>query len=244
VGTSNSGVAVYVDQALGDPGVQNANALLQSADTVVAQNNEIFGINGAPVSVVIYAMGGATDGTGGADHGGCDFTVGDAIEVDASFGSPSRIVGLFEAELSECAMNGNLCGYSTGEALSRWCAAVVSANALSDFATAPRWAQAGMPDWVNQTERTDQDAISTGCGMAFISWLLSQGENLPQIAQAMVGLGDAGTLAALYAELTGDAAPNAWPNFQAAVHALPGGVTSDDPFKGMGSAMSSAAGSR
>jgi hypothetical protein len=101
-----------------------------------------------------------------------------------------------------------------------------------------------MPDWVNQTERTDQDAISTGCGMAFISWLLSQGENLPQIAQAMVGLGDAGTLAALYAELTGDAAPNAWPNFQAAVHALPGGVTSDDPFKGMGSAMSSAAGSR
>jgi hypothetical protein len=131
---------VYVDQALGDPGVQNANSLLQAADAVVAQNNDIFGIDGAPVSVVIYAMGGATDGSGGADHGGCDFTVGNAIEVDASFGSPNRIIGLFEAELSECAMN---------------------------------------------------------CGMAFVSWLLSQGKNLGQVAKAMVGLGDAGTLAQL-----------------------------------------------
>jgi hypothetical protein len=66
--------------------------------------------------------------------------------------------------------------------------------------------------------------------MAFISWLLSQGHHLGQIAQAMVGLGDSGTLAALYAQLTGDDAANAWPKFQAAVAALPGGVTTDDPF--------------
>ena len=237
VGTSNSGVTVYVDQSLGQPGMQNAQSLLSSADTVVAQNNTIFGISGGAVDVIIYAIGGATDGTGGADHGGCDFTTGNAIEVDASFGSPNRIVALFEAELSECAMNGNLCGYSTGEALSRWCAAVVSSNALADFATGPSWAQAGMPNWVDQTEQTDQDAVSTGCGMAFISWLLSQGHHLPQIAQAMVALGDAGTLAALYAQLTGDAASNAWPKFQAAVQALPGGVTSDDPFNGFSQAM-------
>ena len=225
VGTSSSGVTVYVDESLGAQGTQNAQSLLSGADSVVAQNNTIFGITGGPVDVIVYALGGATDGTGGADHGGCDFTTGNAIEVDASFGSPNRVIGLFEAELSECAMNGNLCGYSTGEALSRWCAAVVSSNALSDFVTAPSWAQAGMPDWVDQTEQTDQDAVSTGSGMAFISWLLSQGHHLPQIAQAMVGLGDSGTLAALYAQLTGDAATNAWPNFQAAVQALPGGVT-------------------
>jgi hypothetical protein len=240
VGTSNSGVTVYVDETLGQPGVQNAQDLLSSADSVVAQNNAIFGITGGPVDVIIYAIGGATDGTGGADHGGCDFTTGNAIEVDAAFGSPNRIVALFEAELSECAMNGNLCGYSTGEALSRWCAAVVSQNALSDFATAPAWAQAGMPDWVNQTEQTDQDAVSTGCGMAFISWLLSQGHHLSQIAQAMVALGDSGTLAELYAQLTGDAATNAWPNFQAAVQALPGGVTNDDPFNGFSQAVGAA----
>ena len=237
VGTSSSGVTVYVDEALGSQGTQDAQSLLSSADGVVAQNNQIFGITGGPADVIVYAIGGATDGTGGADHGGCDFTTGNAIEVDASYGSPDREVALFEAELSECAMNGSLCGYSTGEALSRWCAAVVSSNALSDFATAPAWAQAGMPDWVNQTEQTDQGAVSTGCGMAFISWLLSQGHDLPQIAQAMVGLGDSGTLADLYAQLTGDAATNAWSKFQAAVAALPGGVTSDDPFNGFSQAM-------
>ena len=237
VGTSRSGVTVYVDESLGAQGTQNAQELLASADSVVAQNNAIFGITGGPVDVIVYAIGGATDGTGGADHGGCDFTTGKAIEVDASFGSPNRVIGLFEAELSECAMNGNLCGYSTGEALSRWCAAAVGSNALSDFATAPAWAEAGMPDWVNQTEQTDQDAVSTGCGMAFISWLLGQGHHLPQIAQAMVSLGDSGTLAALYAQLTGDAATNAWPNFQAALQALPGGITTDDPFNGFSQAM-------
>jgi hypothetical protein len=237
VGTSSSAVTVYVDQTLGAQGMQNARDLLSGADSVVAQNNAFFAIAGGAVDVIVYALGGATDGTGGADHGGCDFTTGSAIEVDASFGSPNRVIGLFEAELSECAMNGNLCGYSTGEALSRWCATVVSSNALPDFATAPAWAQAGMPDWVNRTERTDQDSISTGCGMAFISWLLSQGHHLSQIAQAMVALGDAGTLATLYGRLTGDAATNAWPKFQSAVAALPGGVTTDDPFDGLPQAV-------
>ena len=238
VGTSSSGVTVYVDQALGQQALQNAQDLLAAADNVVARNNAIFAITGGAVDVIVYAIGGATDGTGGADHGGCDFTTGNAIEVDASYGSPNRVIGLFEAELSECAMNGNLCGYSTGEALSRWCAAVVSSNALTDYATAPRWAQAGMPNWVDQTEHTDQDAVSTGCGMAFISWLLSQGHHLSQIAQAMVKLGDSGTLAALYAQLTGNPAGNAWPNFQSAVAALPGGVTTDDPFNGFSEAVS------
>lgn len=241
VGTSSSGVSVYVDKSLGSQGTENAQSLLSSADTVVAQNNAIFGITGGPIDVIVYAIGGATDGTGGADHGGCDFTTGNAIEVDASFGSPNREIGLFEAELSECAMNGSLCGYSNGEALSRWCAAVVSSNALADFASAPAWAQAGMPDWVDKTEDTDQDAVSIGCGMAFISWLLSQGHDLPKIAQAMVGLGDSGTLATMYAQLTGDAATNAWSKFEAAVAALPDGITSDDPFNGMSNAMPSSA---
>ena len=66
--------------------------------------------------------------------------------------------------------------------------------------------------------------------MAFLSWLMSQGHGLDQIAPAMVSLGDSGTLAQLYANLTGDSASNAWPNFQAAVQALPNGVTTDDPF--------------
>jgi hypothetical protein len=130
-------------------------------------------------------------------------------------------------------MNGNLCGESTGEALSRWCAAVIGNNALADFATAPQWVSDGMPDFVNKTENTDQSADSTGCGMAFLSWMINQGHGLEKIAPAMVNLGDSGTLADLYATLTGDSASNAWPKFQDAVKNLPGGINNDDPFGGL-----------
>jgi hypothetical protein len=233
VGTSASGRAtIYVDPSLGAPGLQNAQDLLNDADRVASANDALFGATGGPVSVIVFALGGQTDGTGGADHLGCDYQTGAAIEVCAAFGSSARVSALFEAELSECSMGGNLCGVSTGEALSRWCAAVVGGNALSDFATAPRWAQDGMPNYVDQTAPTDQDADSTGCGMAFLSWLMSQGQALNTIAPAMVAFGDRGTLAQLYGNLTGDVASKAWPTFLAAVQALPGGVTNDDPFGG------------
>lgn len=234
VGTSPSGrVTVYVDPSLGAQALQNAQDLLSDADRVATANDSIFGTTGGPVSVIVFALGSATDGTGGADHNGCDYTTGNAIEVDASYGNSPRVSALFEAELSECSMGGNLCGESTGEALSRWCAAVIGNNALSDFATAPTWVQDGMPDYVDSTENTDQDADSTGCGMAFLSWLISKGYGLEKIAPEMVNLGDAGTLAQLYANLTSDSAANAWTNFQNAIQALPNGVTSDDPFNGL-----------
>jgi hypothetical protein len=46
----------------------------------------------------------------------------------------------------------------------------------------------------------------------------------------MVALGEKGTLAQVYANLTGDGAGRAWTKFITAVRALPGGVTSDNPF--------------
>ncbi len=237
VGTSPSGkVTVYVDSSLGAQAQQNAQDLLSDADRVVSANDGIFGTTGGAVSVIVFALGGATDGTGGADHMGCDYTTGNAIEVDASYGNSERVSALFEAELSECSMNGNLCGESTGEALSRWCAAVVGNNSLADFATAPTWVADGMANWVDQTENTDQDADSTGCGMAFISWMVSQGFGLEKIAPVMVNLDNGGTLAQMYATLTNDAAGNAWNNFQAAINNLPNGsgsITTDDPFNGL-----------
>jgi hypothetical protein len=231
VGVSPSGrVTVYVDPTLGAPGLKNASDLLADADRVVKANDALFGTTGGNVSVIVFALGGNTDGTGGADHNGCDYVTGAAIEVCASFGASARVSALFEAELSECSMGGNLCGVSTGEALSRWCAEVVGADALADFATAPQWVADGMKNFVTKTDLTDQNADSTGCGVAFISWLQSLGHSLDQIAPAMVALGDAGTFAQLYAQLTGSPAASAWPAFRAAVRALPGGVTSDNPF--------------
>jgi hypothetical protein len=229
-------VTVFVDPSLGLPGLQNAQDLLNDSDQVVTANDSIFGTSGGPVSVIVLALGGVTDGTGGADHMGCDYMTGAAIEVCASFGNSARVSALFEAELSECSMNGNLCGESTGEALSRWCAAVVGNNALPDFVTAPQWAQDGMPDYVDQTDGTDQNPDSTGCGMAFLSWLISQGYGLEIIAPAMVNLGDAGSLAQLYGNLTADDPGNAWPKFRSAIQNLPNGVANDDPFGGMAQA--------
>ena len=111
VGTSPvATVTVYVDPSLGDPALQNAKELLADADRVVAANNAIFGVPGDPVSVIVYALGGQTDGTGGADHNACNYTDGGAIEVCASYGNAARVSALFEAELSECSMGGNLCG--------------------------------------------------------------------------------------------------------------------------------------
>ncbi len=194
VGTSPSGrVTVYVDPSLGAPGLQNAQDLVNDADRVATDNDTLFSSAGGPVSVIVFALDGRTDGTGGADHMGCDYQTGAAIEVCASFGNSARVSAL---------------------------------------------AQDGMLDYVNQTKDTDQDDDSTGCGMAFISWLISQGYGLDGIAQAMVSLGDNGTLADLYADLTSDAAANAWPSFQAAVQNLTNGVTSDDPFGAVAQATS------
>jgi hypothetical protein len=86
-----------------------------------------------------------------------------------------------------------------------------------------------MPDFVNKTDNTDQNAISTGCGMAFLSWLQSLGYPLNKIAPAMVKLGTSATFAQLYGALTGAPQAQAWPKFLAAAKALPK-IVNDDPF--------------
>jgi hypothetical protein len=238
VDTSPSGrVTVFVDPSLGRPAVQNAIALVSDADRIVTAIDKIFGTSGKHVDVIIFALAGRTDGVGGADHLACDYVTGGAIEVCASYGNSARVSALFANAVSECSMGGNLCGVSTGEALACWCGGVVGNNGLTDFPTAPTWARHGMPDYVNKTDPTDQNADSTGCGMAFLSWLMSLGHGLghglDKIAPAMVALGASGTLAQLYADLTQGPVHDAWPTFQAAIKAKggPNAVTNDDPFE-------------
>jgi len=237
VGVSKTNVSVYVDANLGAESQKNATDLLADADRIVGINNTLFGLRGppAPVRVILFEMG-ATDGTGGADHLGCDWRTGGDIEVCVDYGNSARCSALFEAELCECAMQGQLCGLSTGEALSRWCAMVVSDNALSDFATGPSWQEAGLENFVDATDPSDQNADSIGCGMVFISYLLHRGATLPQIAQAMVKFGDSCTFADLYGALRMGPANIAWPTFMGAVKEL-GTITSDDPFGQVNMAM-------
>jgi hypothetical protein len=75
------------------------------------------------------------------------------------------------------------------------------------------WAQDGKPDYVNDTDSTDQNPDSIGRGMAFLSWLISQNYTLDIVAQGLVTLGAGGTLADLYAIFSGNSAANAWPVF-------------------------------
>ena len=91
VGTSPNGrVMVYVDPSLGAPALQNATDLVADSDRIVTDNDAIFGSPGGAVRVIVFALNGQTDGTGGADHDGCDYVQGGAIEVCASFGNSLR----------------------------------------------------------------------------------------------------------------------------------------------------------
>jgi len=82
---------------------------------VNANDTRIFGTAGGPVSVIIFALGGMTDGTGGAVYAGCDYTTGAAIEMCASFDNSARVSALFEAALSECSMGGTCVASAPGK---------------------------------------------------------------------------------------------------------------------------------
>lgn len=242
VGTTGDGrCSVYYDASLGVDARNNAADLLGDAPRIMGLNDSYFGKAGGQVNVILFAMPGAggvpaTDGTGGADHMACDFITGQNIEVCVAYGLSARCSALFEAELSECSMNGNLCGKSAGEALSRRCADDVAPGALAipGFLSVPVWAQDGMPNFVDQTDPTDRNYDAIGCGLAFLSWLNAMGYGLTMVAPHMVVLGDTSTLAELYFTLTGDAQANAWLKFLMAVATgASHPFTTDDPFAGI-----------
>lgn len=229
-GTSSDGITtVYYDASLGASARYNAQGLISLAPTVNTYCNQIFAAPAKKVNVIIFALGGQTDGTGGADHMGCDFSTGQNIEVCAAFGNDKMVAALYAAEMSEDYMNNSLCGLSTGEVISRWVAESIEPGVLDAFASAPVWQQDGYPNYVDVTENTDQDYDSIGCGMAFVSWMIHEkGLTLAQISQRTVGLGDGATFASVYNSLTGSSG-SPWNTFLAAAKSL-GAINNDDPF--------------
>lgn len=224
-------ITVSYDSSLGAEGLALAQQLLSSVSGPYNDMQTFFGITGGAVQVVIAPLSGNNDGSGGAYHYGCDFTTGGVLYLDATFASTTvnpldLEVGLYVAELSESFMGpqggGWVCGSSNGEGLSRFCAEQETpAGTLDAFITGPSWAQAGFPDWVTNTESTDQDAVSTGCAIVYIYWMVSLGFGIPQIVQAA-----GATLSANYQKLTGKT--SAYQDLLAAVQNL--SVTADDPF--------------
>jgi hypothetical protein len=224
-------ITVSYDPALGAQGLALAQELLNVVTGPYNDMQTFFGISGATVEVVIAPLSGNNDGSGGAYHYGCDFTSGGVLYLDATFASNivSQLnlgLGLYVAELSECFMgtqgDGWDCASSNGEGLSRFCAEQETpARTLDAFVTGPGWAQAGFPDWVSRTEKTDQSAVSTGCAIVYIYWMRSLGFTTPQIVRAA-----GATLSGNYQTLTGKT--TAYQDLLAAVKDLT--VTSDNPF--------------
>jgi hypothetical protein len=123
------------------------------------------------------------------------------------------------------------CGASNGEGLSR-----VLANDLypgvepSNFVSPASWLDApGRPDWINNTEGTDQDYVSIGCAVLFLNWMRFQlGYSWTQIIAA-----GASTLAQTYQNLTGQT--DGYALFMALMdrtypRGTPSGLTTDNPF--------------
>jgi hypothetical protein len=234
IGTTPDGsVSVYYDPSLGQPGATLAQQVLAAVGGTYTTCQGFFNVKGRPVNVIIAALNGETDGSGGAYHNGCDFNSGGDIYCDAAFGDPALTIGLFAAELTECFMGlqnrGWNCGASNGEALSRFLAEQTSNGpgvVLADYDSAQQWDAAGRPDWIDATEPTDQDLVSVGCGVVYLYWMLSKGYTAAQIVQA--GCPD-GTLSSNYAALTG--AASAWTSFQTALAALNAPIGSDNPWR-------------
>ena len=231
VGVSGK-VTMYYDPVLGASGQELAQQVLDMAGNTFAHCADYFGIAGDAVNVIIAPVGNATDGSTGAYHYGCTFNPGGDIYCDAALGNPAMTNGLFVAELTESFMGaqnkGWDCGGSNGEALSRVLAELESGGPngeLAGYATGPDWDRAGRPNWIDGTESTDQDAVSTGCGVLYIYWMISQGFTPAEITQAAC---PDGSLASNYQVLTGRT--TAWRDFIAAVRGLPHGVDSDNPW--------------
>jgi len=64
------------------------------------------------------------------------------------------------------------CGASNGEGLSRILATELYPAALDGFTTATDWLDTpDRPDFVNQTDPSDTNFVSTGCAVLFLNWL-------------------------------------------------------------------------
>ncbi len=212
--------------------------VLARIDDLMRWNDYVFGIRGDGGSVILTNSG----TNGGAFHSGCDFVQGNdwneaLYSPPAPAGSPGGITfGLCQAEIVESYM-GKIasaktidCGDSFGEALSRYCAMSVTGGTngsmgTSGFVSATSWTGG---NWIDNLSGTDGDYDSTGCGMVYISWMLSQGFTIAQLTQA-----GGPTCADNYAVLTGKPKSAAWPAFHAAVQAMGGtaAISNDNPFK-------------
>lgn len=189
---------VFYGQSLGANGQTLADAVLATCE---ADYNRLQGwfsnISILPETLPFRIL--IQPGMDGARHFGCLNT---ELFCDAYNGSDAdQMRWLVVAEESEVFMTytGWNCTASNGEALSRVLATELYPKGYGNFATALGWLASDRLDFVNNTDPTDTNAFSNGCGVLFINWLRFQiGYSLNQIVQA-----GGTTLAETYRRLSG-----------------------------------------
>jgi hypothetical protein len=228
---------VYYDPALGQDGKSCADGMLATCENDYAQTSAWFGgipSPTLPVNVILGPLDPSGQGGGGAYHYGCSAVdlycdVKNVPSLDIDY---SRMLMVAElVEVFEAAQGvGWDCGASNGEGLSRVLATALYPAELDGYTTAAAWLDTpDRPDWVNNTDATDQNSISTGCGVLFLNYLNTQlGYSWEQIVQA-----GGPTLAKTYTNLTGQA--DGWTPFRQQLDAnfplgTPSGLTTDNPY--------------
>ena len=204
-----------------------APRILNNLEADYSTLSSYYGVQVPHFNVMMFALGGRTDGTGGADHIACDAT---NIEVDIAASNPDRTSALLAVEVAEVLQTVRdktvNCGYSNGEGLARSLSASLHPGVLNDFSTAPVWFQNGMPDYVHKTDKTDQNPESVGVAVLFYNWLHYQlGYSWEQIVRA-----GAPTLAETYHKLPGTTIDDPWALLQNTLQQLPKGPMNDNPF--------------
>ena len=229
-GQTDHFIVFYDPDSLGNAGATLADGVLQNCEADYAKLIRIFGAQAAPPGLKVIIAG----GIGGAYHYGCAATdlFCDGIVSPAPDLDHTRMLVIAElVEVFEALQGvGWDCGASHGEGLSRVLATELYPDALNGFATAAAWLDTSdRPDFVNNTDRTDTNFVSTGCAVLFLNWL---GYQLNFQWSDIVAAG-APTLGQTYTKLTGQS--DGFEQFSALLQSAypigtPSGLGTDNPF--------------
>jgi hypothetical protein len=229
-GNTANFVVAYDDSLANGPALADA-VLLQCEPDLAAMSTLFGGL--MPVAASLPFHVNLIPGGGGAGHPSCLATTITCFIYSGSdaIGVPKLVDAEVVEVLEATQALGFDCAASNGEALSRVMPGVLDPSVRFRFSVGNSWLNStapSRPDWVTNTEPTDTNLVSIGCGTLFLNYLADQlGFTWPQIIAAA-----SPTLAGTAAEL---GLQNAFADFSTllARHyppGLPAYLQDDDPF--------------
>jgi hypothetical protein len=226
---STPNFTVSYQTALGQSGATLAQAVLGACEADYSQMQRWFG-NLVPPGLPFTCF--IDKGSFGAYHMTCADTALHLAAFDGKSGELVEMVNMAEVVevFSAAQAKGWDCGAGNGEGLSRVLATELHPTQLNGFTTASAWLDSNpRPNFVDNNDPTDRNAVSTGCSVLFLNYLHYQ---LGFSWHDIVAAGGV-TLADTHATLTGKS--GGWSAFSALLEAhfptgRTSGVTKDNVF--------------